>query len=166
MRRFADVFRLPPPVRQPCDLVTVLEGIVRLLSATPAGQRVTWRWELDRPSIRVDIDRGQMEQALLNILKNAVEAVDGQGTITIRVTSRTGPATLTVEDTGVGITAEAQSNLFTPFFSTKPHGEGIGLTLVQEILAGHGFHYALERTETQTTRFTVVFGAQGGVARQ
>ncbi len=66
----------------------------------------------------------------------------------------------------MGITAEAQSNLFTPFFSTKPHGEGIGLTLVQEILAGHGFHYALERTETQTTRFTVVFGAQGGVARQ
>ncbi len=48
---------------------------------------MTWRWELDRPSIRVDIDRGQMEQALLNILKNAVEAVDGQGTITIRVTS-------------------------------------------------------------------------------
>ena len=48
------------------------------------------------------------------------------------------------------MTPEAQSNLFTPFFSTKPHGQGIGLTLVQEILAGHGFDYALERTARGT----------------
>ena len=47
------------------------------------------------------------------------------------------------------MTPEAQSNLFTPFFSTKPHGQGIGLTLVQEILAGHGFDYSLERTAAE-----------------
>ncbi len=58
------------------------------------------------------------------------------------------------------MTPEALSNLFTPFFSTKPHGQGIGLTLVQEILAGHGFHYALERTAQSTTRFTIVMGPQ------
>ena len=52
--------------------------------------------------------------------------------------------------------SEAQANLFTPFFSTKPHGQGIGLTLVQEILAGHGFDYTLERTAEATTRFTVL----------
>ncbi len=57
------------------------------------------------------------------------------------------------------MSAEAQSNLFTPFFSTKPHGQGIGLTLVQEILAGHGFDYGLERTGEGTTRFTIVFDA-------
>jgi len=113
----------------------------------------------------VDVDRGQMEQALLNVLKNAVEAVEGEGTITLRVKSG-GPTTLIVEDTGAGITAEAQSNLFTPFFSTKPQGEGIGLTLVQEILAGHGFHYALERTQWNTTRFTIVLGSQTGSARR
>jgi two-component system nitrogen regulation sensor histidine kinase NtrY len=164
MRRFADVFRLPRPLPQPCDLVAMLEGIVRLLSATPAGAGVTWQWELDRPSVRVDVDRGQMEQALLNVLKNAVEAIEGEGTITLRVKSGVGPTTLTIEDTGAGIAAEAQSNLFTPFFSTKPQGEGIGLTLVQEILAGHGFHYALERTAWDTTRFTIVLGSQTGSA--
>ena len=63
------------------------------------------------------------------------------------------------------MTAEAQANLFTPFFSTKPHGQGIGLTLVQEILAGHGFDYALERTEAATTRFTVVLASQPGRQR-
>jgi two-component system nitrogen regulation sensor histidine kinase NtrY len=165
MRRFADVFRLPPPFPQPCDLVPMLQGIVRLLSATPAGAAVTWRWEIDRPSVRVDVDRGQMEQALLNVLKNAVEAIEGEGTITLRVKSAPGPATLSVEDTGAGISAEAQSNLFTPFFSTKPQGEGIGLTLVQEILAGHGFHYALERTPWNTTRFTIVLGSATGSPR-
>ena len=60
------------------------------------------------------------------------------------------------------MTAEVQSNLFTPFFSTKPHGQGIGLTLVQEVLSGHGFEYALERTGEHTTRFTVVLAPSAG----
>ena len=161
MRRFADVFRLPPPLPRPCDLVAVLENIVRLLSARTDAAGITWRWELDDPSVLVAIDRGQMEQALLNVLKNAMEAVEGDGTITVRLTSRSAPVTLTIEDSGPGMTLEALSNLFTPFFSTKPNGQGIGLTLVQEILAGHGFHYALERTVQGTTRFTIVMSAQG-----
>ena len=67
-------------------------------------------------------------------------------------TSKTDPPTLVVEDSGAGLTAEAQANLFTPFFSTKPGGQGIGLTLVGEILAGHGFDYALERTDPRHHR--------------
>jgi signal transduction histidine kinase len=163
MRRFADVFRLPPPLVRPCDLIAVLEGIVRLVAARADAAEITWRWELDEPSVHVEIDRGQMEQALLNILKNAIEAIDGQGTIVVRVTSRAARTTLTIEDSGPGMTPEAQSNLFTPFFSTKPQGQGIGLTVVQEVLAGHGFHYALERTDGRT-RFTIVLTAQNGRA--
>ncbi|MEP6914066.1 MAG: ATP-binding protein [Acidobacteriota bacterium] len=155
MRGFADVFRLPPPLPQPCDLVAVLEGLARLVSARPDAAGVTWQWELDRPSVQVAIDRGQIEQALLNILKNAIEAIDGRGTIIVRLTSAARSVTLAIEDTGPGMTSEAQSNLFTPFFSTKPHGQGIGLTLVQEVLSGHGFNYALERTPQATTRFTI-----------
>ena len=97
-----------------------------------------------------------MEQALLNVLKNAIEAIDGEGTITVRLTTDAGRPTLLIEDTGPGMSPEVQSNLFTPFFSTKPHGQGIGLTLVQEILAGHGFEFALERTGQGATRFTIV----------
>jgi two-component system, NtrC family, nitrogen regulation sensor histidine kinase NtrY len=158
MRRFADVFRLPAPHVEPVDLVATLESIVRLLSARPDAARVRWRWALEQPAVRVAIDRGQMEQALLNILKNALEAIEGDGLITIGVVGNNGRVRLTVEDTGPGITSEAQANLFTPFFSTKPNGQGIGLTLVQEILAAHGFDYALERTATGTTCFTIIFG--------
>ena len=78
-------------------------------------------------------------------------------TVTIRATSKTDPPMLVVEDSGAGLTAEAQANLFTPFFSTKPGGQGIGLTLVGEILAGHGFDYALERTDRGTTAFRITF---------
>ena len=156
MSGFAEVFRLPPPIVQPTELVAVLEGIVRLLSAKPDAAGIVWRWDLDQRSVCVPMDRGQMEQALLNIVKNAVEAIDGEGTITLRVSSQSGRTVLVIEDSGSGISSEAQANLFTPFFSTKPHGQGIGLTLVQEILAGHGFDYSLERTAQGTTQFTVL----------
>jgi len=157
MRRFADVFRLPPPVKQPDEIVTLVENIVRLLSAREDTAGVTWRWDAEDRTLRVPIDRGQMEQALLNVLLNAVEAIDGAGTITIRLSAGPGRPKLMIEDTGPGMAQEAQTNLFTPFFSTKPQGQGIGLTLVQEVLSGHGFDYALERLPNDTTRFTIVF---------
>jgi two-component system, NtrC family, nitrogen regulation sensor histidine kinase NtrY len=156
MRGFADVFRLPPPLLQPRDLLAVLEGIVRLLSAKPDAAGIVWRWDLDDSAVWVPMDRGQLEQALLNVLTNAVEAIAGEGTITLKVTSRPGRPALVIEDSGPGISPEALANLFTPFFSTKPHGQGIGLTLVQEILTGHGFDYTLERTVEDTTRFTIL----------
>jgi two-component system, NtrC family, nitrogen regulation sensor histidine kinase NtrY len=163
MKGFADVFRLPAPARQPCELVGILERVVALLSARPEAGGIAWRWDLDAPAVRVSADPAQLEQAILNVVKNAVEAIAGDGaggaggTVTIRVTSKTHPPVLVVEDSGAGLTAEAQANLFTPFFSTKPGGQGIGLTLVGEILAGHGFDYALERTGHGTTAFRIAF---------
>jgi nitrogen fixation/metabolism regulation signal transduction histidine kinase len=159
MRGFADVFRLPRPHVQPADLVAVLAAIVRLLGARPDARGIEWRWEVDQESVPVLIDRGQMEQALLNVLKNAVEALDGRGTILLKISAGPERAVLVVEDSGPGLSSDAQANLFTPFFSTKPHGQGIGLTLVQEILTGHGFDYTLERTPDNTTRFTIVMRA-------
>jgi two-component system nitrogen regulation sensor histidine kinase NtrY len=156
MRRFADVFRLPPPMKTPEAVVSLLERHVRLLSARPEAKGVTWQWDIDDHSLSVPMDRGQMEQAFLNVLQNAVDATAGAGTITIRVTAAPRP-TVTIEDTGPGIAPEAQANLFTPFFSTKPHGQGIGLTLVREILSAHGFDHSLERPAGGPTRFTITF---------
>jgi len=64
---------------------------------------------------------------------------------------------LRLEDSGEGFGPEAQANLFTPFFSTKPDGQGIGLTLVREVLSSHGFDYSLHKEPGEPTTFTIVF---------
>jgi len=158
MRSFADVFRLPAPNKRPEPVIALLENNVRLLSARRDAASVAWEWDVDDRELLVQMDRGQMEQVFLNVLQNAVDATGGRGTIALRVHARKGGRPrLVVEDSGPGIAPEAQANLFTPFFSTKPHGQGIGLTLVREILTGHGFDYALEQPPGHPTRFTILF---------
>jgi len=156
MRSFADVIRLPPPARRPCDVREVVEGVERLVRAQCVERRVTWRWEIEAEPT-VSMDRAQMEQVLLNVVKNALEAIGADGTITVRLLQRDGRPAVVIEDTGPGLSAEARQNLFTPFFSTKEHGQGIGLTLVQEILSQHRFQYSLDTPPGGPTQFTVVF---------
>jgi two-component system nitrogen regulation sensor histidine kinase NtrY len=156
MRRFADVYRLPRPVRRPVDLVEVVGPLVTLMQARTDTSTLTWQWT-GEPPVPVEIDRPQFEQAVLNILKNAAEAAGAGGVVTVRVGAERGRAVLTVDDSGPGFGREVQENLFTPFFSTKTDGQGIGLTLVQEILGAHGCEFRLERLPGQSiTRFTVV----------
>ena len=158
MRTFADVFRLPEPVKRPEEVLALLRDNVRLLAAREDAAHIEWRWDIADPTAVVAMDRAQMEQVFLNVLQNAIDATEGRGTITLGLHSANGTRPrVVIEDSGAGIASEAQANLFTPFFSTKPGGQGIGLTLVREILTGHGFDYALERTESGTTRFTVTF---------
>jgi signal transduction histidine kinase len=106
----------------------------------------------------ISMDRQQMEQALLNILTNALEAQGEGGSVrTWTETSDTGRPALVVEDDGPGIAPEVADALFTPFFTTKKDGQGIGLTMVREILNNHGFDYALESPPGEPTRFTIWF---------
>jgi nitrogen fixation/metabolism regulation signal transduction histidine kinase len=157
MRNFADVFRLPPPNLQPCDLQKLLEDILLLLKAEFQSRRIELRWDVQaRPNL-IRLDRIQMEQVFVNILKNAIEAIGEDGVITIRLGIQLGRSFLIIEDTGSGISPSVRANLFTPFFSTKDNGQGIGLTLVQEILDAHGFEFSLESQPGQPTQFTIYF---------
>lgn len=168
MRSFADVVRLPAPIRERQALTPLLRDIARLFSRESAERNIRWVWDVDSTPDEVAIDRGQIEQALVNVCKNAIEAVDRDGEIAVRLWRQQGRLTLAIEDSGPGVTPEARANLFTPFFSTKAAGQGIGLTLVQEILSQHQCEYSLDsrqdgaRQESgvaagEPTRFTIVF---------
>ena len=157
MRSFADVIRLPAPARRPCDVREVVAGVEHLVRAQCAERRVAWRWEVEEDPGAVSMDRAQIEQVILNVTKNAIEAIGEDGTITVRFVRRDGRPAMVVEDTGPGLSVEARQNLFTPFFSTKEHGQGIGLTLVQEILSQHRFQYSLDSPPGGPTQFTIVF---------
>ena len=157
MRGFADVVRMPQPVKRPTDVLRLLDACVRLVRAQTDPSRVAWRWEPEGEPGIIDMDEAQMEQALINILKNAVEALPAEGgTVTIRAGLSAGGAYIEVEDSGPGIPDEARPHLFTPFFTTKQNGQGIGLTMVQEILRRHGFAYSLDGPPGGPTRFRIV----------
>ena len=166
MRSFADVVRLPPPRRQMVAPETLVDDLTHLIGAECAKRNITLRREFDNDrgggssgpqDGLVSLDRAQIEQALLNIAKNGIEAIGTGGTLTVRLTRRDGHRVLEIEDTGPGIPADVHEQLFTPFFSTKEGGQGIGLTLVQEILANHQLGFALDGLIGGPTRFTIVF---------
>ncbi len=96
---------------------------------------------IEHLELNVKADFNQMEQVLINIIKNAMEAIDKNGVITFRTTAK--PLQLFIEDTGRGISKTVENQLFTPFFTTKPYGQGVGLTLIREILTAHNFDFAL-----------------------
>jgi len=156
MRGFADVVRLPSPKFQSCDLQRMLENIALLMKPECDRRRIRWRWVIESAPGQVRADPGLLEQAFVNIIKNAMEAIGQEGCITIRFTSRQGKPAVVVEDTGPGFPPELKDSPFTPFFSTKDHGQGIGLTMVQEILNLHGFDFRLESEAGEPTRFTIL----------
>ncbi|HEX2059696.1 MAG TPA: ATP-binding protein, partial [Thermoanaerobaculia bacterium] len=138
MAAFADVVRIPPPHRTRESMAAVVERVVALLRPELDDRRIRVTLALgDRGAYEFDVH--QLEQVVLNVFRNAIEAVGRDGTI--EVTLRDG--TLSVIDSGPGIPESIRPELFTPFFTTKRDGRGLGLTIVQEILANHGFPFSL-----------------------
>ncbi len=155
MRNFADVFRLPAPKLEICELNKLAENAALLFKAECAKRRIEIRFDLQANLSPVKLDRGQMEQVFVNVLKNAMEAIGSDGEIIIRTGKQADKIVLIIEDSGSGIPPSVKANLFTPFFSTKENGQGIGLTLVQEILDNHCFEFSLESQPGGTTQFII-----------
>jgi two-component system, NtrC family, nitrogen regulation sensor histidine kinase NtrY len=159
MRSFADVVRLRSPIRREVDLAELVQAVAALAKAQADPRGIAVSVEIEPGLAPVFVDRAQIEQALLNVAKNGIEAIGRDGTLTFRAFARDGSRVLEIEDTGPGISPSARDQLFTPFFSTKEGGQGIGLTLVQEILVNHDLDYALEGPAGGPTRFVIVFAA-------
>jgi signal transduction histidine kinase len=156
MRSFADVVRMPMPVKRPSRVLTLLEGCVRLVQAQTDAAQVTWLWDVQADPGEVALDEAQMEQALINILKNAAEALPASGGRIVVRTGRDEPGTfIEIEDSGPGIAEDARAHLFSPFFTTKQNGQGIGLTMVQDVLRRHGFVFSLDGPAGGPTRFRI-----------
>jgi signal transduction histidine kinase len=157
MRGYADIVRIPDPTLREGDILEAARSCAELFQAECAAKEIAWKWEIpgNRPPVR--FDRIQMEQVFLNIFKNAVEAIGSRGTITVRLRRANGGYSLEIENTGKGIPGEVRMHLFTPFFTTKENGRGIGLTVVREILTRHGFEFGLESDPGGPARFFLVF---------
>ena len=105
--------------------------------------RVRMRREVVEPTVKADVDPSQMRQALWNLCLNAVEAMPQGGELHVCVQATTPDSgrpvvEITVEDTGVGITAAELTQVFEPFYTTKPQGTGLGLAIAHRIVEDHG----------------------------
>jgi nitrogen fixation/metabolism regulation signal transduction histidine kinase len=153
MRGFADVVRLPSPELRPCNLKRLVDDILVLMGPQLQARRIDVRWvEIADvgPSL---LDQNQIEQVLVNVVKNAMEAIGADGRITLALRSTRGRLELEIADSGPGLPDAVRGHLFTPFFSTKKDGRGLGLTVVREILVQHRFEFDLDNADEGGTRF-------------
>lgn len=152
---FADVVKIPDPILVHSDLNEVVRVNMQFLETMCGERRIALVMHLSPEPVWVDLDVVLFQQVLVNIFKNAVESIGQEGTVYIRTSA--GSPVLEVADTGRGIDKETASKLFSPFFSTKPNGQGIGLMLVREVLMKHHCTFSLRTGDDGLTRFTIHF---------
>lgn len=156
--RYADVVKIPPPKLRQVNLAELVSRERRFLEsmAVPKGIEMEFVG-IDKPSREISADPELFVQVVVNIVKNSVESIllcDNPGKITVEVDD----CSLTITDNGVGISPEKASRLFTPFFTDKPRGQGIGLMLIREVLTSHDARFSLSTSLTDClTRFKIKF---------
>ncbi|NQV51177.1 MAG: HAMP domain-containing protein [Candidatus Marinimicrobia bacterium] len=156
MQNYAQIVRLPPPAMEKQDLHELLHSIETLFSGECQKASIAWEWNLDGEKLECEFDLQQIEQALVNIIKNSIEAIGENGKISVTTLNQTHPE-LRICDSGSGFTKTIQAQLFTPFFSTKKNGQGVGLIMIRDILMNHGFRFSLHQNEDQRTEFLIEF---------
>lgn len=153
---FANVVKIPEATLQRTELNSFLSDTRRVLESLCAGRGIALRMELQEGETMVPADTVLMEQVLINLVKNAAESIGERGgEIAVRTT--VAPAGFVVEDNGPGIDDATQEKIFTPFFSSKASGRGLGLLFVSDILAKHRCSYSLRTDADGITRFSVTF---------
>lgn len=152
--RFADVVKIPEPTVSRANLNDLVFTCKRFMEGMCNDRRINLRMEIDETLKDVMLDSSLFEQVLVNIIKNAAESIETDGEIIIRTLS---PATIEVTDNGKGISKETEAKLFSPFFSTKPNGQGIGLIFIREVLMRHGCTFSLRTYADGLTKFRIIF---------
>ncbi len=154
---FSDFARFPSANPQPCDLAPIIEETVALYKE--GHERICFRLQIegDLPIPLLSLDRQQIKQAMINLVDNAITALRGQGQIEIRLrhTNTADCVEILVSDNGPGISDEDKSRLFEPDFSTKKTGMGLGLTIVNTIVAEHDGTIRVEDRDPHGARFSI-----------
>ena len=151
-RKFADIVRIPPPEIQDCLLNEIVTRVLFYFRKDFKEKNIRIITEFTSDDLTIPFDRQQLELVLVNILQNAIEAIDKEGMIIIKTT----PASLTIGNNGARIPLEIQKKLFEPFFTTKRTGQGIGLTLIREILINHNAVFSLKTSVEGITEFKIL----------
>lgn len=155
VENYRKLTRLPAPIRYPVSVHDLLYDLQKLFSEEYI------HIEIPETKRTLQIDRTQIEQVLINLIKNAKEAcckVDKPVIEVKMAPARSWQCLITIQDNGAGILPEALDKIFVPFFTTKPSGSGIGLSLCKQIMNRHGGNITVQSTVGQGSCFTLQFG--------
>jgi two-component system nitrogen regulation sensor histidine kinase NtrY len=152
---FSQFARMPAPRAALSDLHALLDDTVALYDGLFAEVRFERRYAGDLPEVRVDPE--QMRRVVINLVDNAIEAMDRRGTIVIETGCEPGHRVcrIAVADDGPGIPETERDKLFLPYYSTKGRGSGLGLAIVRRIVAEHGGSIEVRDNVPKGTRFTI-----------
>lgn len=152
VKRYAEVFKLPPPVKEACNVNSIVTQVGQIFHFDMAQRNIKVEWKLSPEPVMSNLDVNHFELVVSNILKNAIEALP----TFVEISTSTSPNQLIIRNNGQPISSEVQRKIFSPFYTTKKSGQGIGLTLIREILQNHGFSFGLETLSDGITQFRII----------
>ena len=156
LTRFLDFARPRPPKFRAIDILAVLDSVIDLAAHALSEKPIVLRKEIDRGLGTLDCDPEQLKQVLLNLLINAVQAMDRAGEILLAARVVQGKVLIQVKDQGCGIPPEHRNRIFDPFFTTKESGTGLGLAVAHQIVEQHGGILTVEHNGDRGTTFSVL----------
>ena len=140
---------------EPTDLRRVIEELLDFFAPQADAAHVLLRTSLPADEVRCLVDANFIKQALLNLMINAVQAMEGGGELLIRLSSQRRDAIIEVIDTGPGMTGDVLDRIFQAYFSTKKNGTGLGLPTTQRIIREHGGDIHVQSEPGKGTRFVI-----------
>ncbi|HEX4265715.1 MAG TPA: ATP-binding protein [Verrucomicrobiae bacterium] len=153
--QFLHALRPTPPQLKPASLDGVVEKTLELLRPELSNRGLTVKTKLQPRLPLAPLDETQMQQVLVNLVKNAMQAMTKGGTLTLRTNEGSDGVWMSVADTGGGIPQDQLNRIFEPFFTTKKKGSGLGLMIVQRIVRAHGGRIELESDLGRGTMFRI-----------
>jgi signal transduction histidine kinase len=144
-----------PPAIQRSDLNTTIEHAVMLARQQALSRPIEILFKKNSALPEIEHDSDQIHRVLLNLLLNAIQAIEGSGRVTVELQPRAQTVAITISDTGRGILPEHLPNIFRPFFTTKGNGTGLGLSLARRIVEEHHGHIEVTSAVGEGSKFVV-----------
>ncbi|MGH9716290.1 MAG: ATP-binding protein [Candidatus Acidiferrales bacterium] len=164
--RFSDFAKMPQPELAKVSVNEAVRGAVKLFEAqfSAVGRPpITPEFHLDEDLPPIQADAALLHRALENLILNAMDAMPAGGVLMLRTTREKGEVHLEVSDTGSGLTPEECQRLFTPYYTTKQHGTGLGLAVVQSVISDHGGRISVESEKGIGTSFHIYLPVKPGL---
>jgi nitrogen fixation/metabolism regulation signal transduction histidine kinase len=154
--RFSEFSKMPQPQRRPTQINDVVRSVLQVFHAQlQEKSHIAVQTDLADALPEISADPDLLHRALQNLVLNAIDAMPEGGQLTIRTSDLGDPVELSVSDTGSGLTSEECGRLFTPYYTTKQHGTGLALAIVQSVVSDHGGKISVESVQEKGTTFRI-----------